>query len=67
MPRKAAPKTRKPKPRANPDPTQVEANRQNRLAYERKRNQQPSRKELRYRIANERRDKAKKLGLCVDC
>ena len=46
-----------------PTPAEVEAKEQNRRKYE----QRPERKELRRRITQDRRDKAKSLGLCVAC
>ena len=69
-PKKVVPKERTPrtpKPRVEPTPAQVEAKEENRRKYERKRRQTPERKELRRRIAQARRDEAKKLGICKDC
>ena len=65
--RKATPKARKPKARVEPTPEQVEAKKEVRRAYDRQRSQQPSRKELQHRIAQERRDLALSLGLCLTC
>ena len=65
--RKAAPKARKPKPRVEPTPEQIEAQKEARRAYEQKRNQTPERKELKRRVTQERRDEARLLGICVVC
>ena len=46
-----------------PTPAEVEAREQNRHEYE----QWPERKELTRRSTQDRRDKAKSLGLCVAC
>ena len=56
-----------PKPRVEPTPEQIEAQKEARRAYEQKRNQTPERKELQRRVAQERRDKARLLGICVVC
>ena len=56
--RKATPKARKPKPRVEPTPEQIEAQKEARRGYEQKRNQTPERKELKRRVTQERRDKA---------
>ena len=42
-----------PKPRAEPTPEQIEAQKEARRAYEQKRNQTPERKELQRRVAQE--------------
>ena len=63
----ASQKVKKPKPRVEPTPAEVEAREQNRHEYELKRAERPERKELRRRITQDRRDKAKSLGLCVAC
>ena len=65
--RKATPKARKPKPLVEPTPEQIEAQKEARRAYEQKRNQTPERKELKRRVTQERRDKARLLGICVVC
>ena len=59
--------TRKPKPRVEPTPEQIEAQKKARRAYEQKRNQTPARKEFKRRVTQERRDKARLLGICVVC
>ena len=46
-----------------PTPTEVEAKEQNQREYELR----PERKELKRRSTQNRRDKAKSLGLCVEC
>ena len=46
-----------------PTPTEVEAKEQNQREYELR----PERKELKRRSTQDRRDKAKSLGLCVAC
>ena len=46
-----------------PTPTEVEAKEQNQREYELR----PERKELKRRSTQDRRDKAKSLGLCVEC
>ena len=65
--KKAMPKAKEPKPRVEPTPEQVEAKVESRRAYDQKRSQTPERKELHRRVAQARRDEAKKLGLCRDC
>ena len=59
----ASQKVKKPKPRVDPTPAEVEAREQNGREYE----QRPEHKELKRRITQDRRDKAKSLGLCVAC
>ena len=59
----ASQKVKKPKPRVEPTPTEVEAKEQNQREYELR----PERKELKRRSTQDRRDKAKSLGLCVEC
>ena len=46
-----------------PTPTEVEAKEQNQREYELR----PERKEQKRRSTQDRRDKAKSLGLCVEC
>ena len=57
----------KPQLHAEPNSASVEANRQKRAEYERKRNQTTERKEYRRRLAQVRHQKAKELGKCKDC
>ena len=45
----------------------MEARKQACREYERKRRQTPERKELLRRVAQARRDEAKKLGICKEC
>ena len=66
MPQPAA-QPRKPKARVEPTPAEVEARQERQREYERRRAQTPERKELKRRITQERRDKAKLLGICVGC
>ena len=61
------PKAREPKPRVEPTPAEVEAKHQERQEYDRQRSQTPERKEYRRLLAQEKRQKAKSLGLCKDC
>ena len=56
-----------PKHRPEPTPAEVEARKENRREYERKRAQTPERKEYRRRLAQAHREKAKEIGLCKDC
>ena len=50
-----------------PDPSQMEDRKQQRTEYDRQRDQTPERREY-YRLhAQERRRKAKELGLCKSC
>ena len=65
--RKATPKARKPKPRVEPTPAELEARQEKRREYERQWAQTPEHKELMRRSTQERRDKAKLLGICVEC
>ena len=65
--RKATPMARKPKPRVEPTPEQIEAQKEARRAYEKKRNQTPERKELKRRVTQEKRNEARSLGLCITC
>ena len=65
--RKATPMARKPKPRVEPTPEQIEAQKEARRAYEKKRNQTPERKELKRRVIQEKRNEARSLGLCITC
>ena len=60
-------KARKPKPRVEPTPAEVEAKKQARRAYDQKRAQTPERKELQRRVGQARRTEAKSIGLCVTC
>ena len=71
-----APKATKPRPTppsraSNPSeakaPATREAKRQDRQEYDRQRDQTPERKEYRRLLAQERRRKAKELGLCKSC
>ena len=66
MPQPAA-QPRKPKARVEPTPGEVEARQERQREYERRRAQTPERKELKRRSTQERRDKAKLLGICVEC
>ena len=67
-PRKeATPKTPKPRHRTELTPPEAEAKREERLEYERQRNQTPERREHHRLHAQERRRKAKELGLCKSC
>ena len=59
--RKATPKARKPKARVEPTPEQVEAKKEVRQAYDRKRAQTPERRALQSRIAQEKRNEARSL------
>ena len=63
----AAPQPRKPKARVEPTPAELEARQEKRREYERQRDQTPERKKLKRRSTQERRDKAKLLGICVEC
>ena len=65
--RKATPKARKPKARVEPTPEQVEAKKEVRRAYDRKRAQTPERRALQSRIAQEKRNEARSLRLCITC
>ena len=65
--KKAAPKERTSKRRPEPTPAEVEAKKQARREYDQKRRQTLERKELQRRVAQARRDEAKKLGICKDC
>ena len=65
--KEAAPKTRQPKRRPEPTPPEVEAKRQKLLDYYRLKNQTPEYKERARLFAQEKRRKAKELGLCRDC
>ena len=65
--RKATPQPRTPKPRVEPTPAELEARQEKRREYERQGAQTPERKELMRRSTQERRDKAKLLGICVEC
>ena len=64
---KAAPQPRAPKPRAQPISTEVEARKETRREYDCQRSQTPERKELKRRSMQLRREKAKLLGICVEC
>ena len=64
---KAAPQPRAPKPRAQPTPTEVEARQETRREYDRQRSQTPERKALKRRNMQQRREKDKLLGICVEC
>ena len=64
---KATPKAPKAERRPEPTPEEVEAKKQARREYDKKRDQTPERKELQRRVAQARRDEAKRLGLCKDC
>ena len=57
----------KPRHRTEPNPAEVEARRQERLEYDRQRNQTPERMEYHQRYQQERRRQAKLLGLCKSC
>jgi hypothetical protein len=59
--RKATPKARKRKARVEPTPEQVEAKKEVRRAYDRKRAQTPERRALQSRIAQEKRNEARSL------
>ena len=48
-------------------PAEIETKREERLQYDRQRDQTPERKEYRRLLAQERRRKAKELGLCKSC
>ena len=63
----AAPQPRAPKPRAQPISTEVEARKETRREYDRQRSQTPEHKELKRRSMQQRREKAKLLGICVEC
>ena len=65
--KKATPQPRTPKPRVEPTPAELEARQEKRREYERQRAQTPERKELMRRSTQERRDKAKLRGICVEC
>ena len=65
--KEAAPKARQPKRRPEPTPAEVEAKRQKLLNYYRLKNQTPEYKEHARLFAQEKRRKAKELGLCRDC
>ena len=65
--KEAAPKARQPKRRPEPTPAEVEAKRQKLLDYYRLKNQNPEHKERARLFAQEKRRKAKELGLCRDC
>ena len=56
-------------PKSSPEPTQaqVEAQKEVRRAYDRQRSQTPERKQLQRRIAQEKRDQRRSLGLCITC
>ena len=56
-----------PKHRQNPTPARVEAKHQDRLEYDRQRNQNPERKEQQRLHAKEKRLQAKEAGLCRHC
>ena len=64
---RAAPEPRTPKPRVELTPAELEARQETRREYESQRNQTPERKELKCRSTQQRRDKAKLLGICVEC
>ena len=63
----AKPQPRTPKPRVEPTPAELEARQERRREYERQRAQTPERKNLKRRSTQGRRDKAKLLGICVEC
>ena len=65
--KKPAPKARHPKRCPEPTPSEVEAKRQERAEYDRRRNQTLERREHARLIAKEHRLKAKELGLCKSC
>ena len=65
--KKATPQLRTPKPRVEPTPAEMAERQEKRREYERQRAQTPERKELKRRSTQERRDKAKLLGICVKC
>ena len=65
--KKATPQPRTPKPRVEPTPAELEARQERQREYDRRRDQTPERKELKRRSTQERRDKAKLLGICVEC
>ena len=65
--KKATPQPRTPKPRVEPTPAELEARQEKRREYERQWAQTPERKELMRRSTQERRDKAKLRGICVEC
>ena len=64
---KAKPQPRAQKPRAQPTPAEVEARKETRREYDRRRSQTPERKELKRRNMQQRRERAKLLGICVEC
>ena len=57
----------KPRHRTELNPAVVEVRRQERLEYDRQRNQTPERMEYNQRYQQERRRQAKFLGLCKNC
>ena len=65
--KKVVPQARKPRPRVEPTPAELEAREQKRREYELKRAQRPERKEHRRRQAQAKRQEAKSLGLCIGC
>ena len=57
----------RPRPRTQLAPAEMETNRQERLQYDRQRDQTPEGRESHPLYAQERRRKAKELGLCKSC
>ena len=66
-PQKGQPKSRQPKRRPELSAAEVEAKREERLEYERRRAKSPDRREQNRLHAQERRRKAIEEGLCVAC
>ncbi len=64
---RAKPQPRMPKPRVKPTPAELETRQEKRREYERQRSQTPERKDLKRRSTQGRREKAKLLGICVEC
>ena len=63
-PRKATHKAQQPSPRPEPTSEEVEAKKQARRQYDQKRAQTSERKDIQRRVAQARRDEARRLGLC---
>ena len=65
--KKAKPKNQKPKPRPEPTQAEVEAKQQEQLEFDRQRSKTPERREQNRLRAQEKRLKAKDLGICKSC
>ena len=66
-PRKETPEPRRQQPRPEPTPAEVEASKEKRRQYERRRSQTPERKENSRRYAREHQMKVKETRTCRNC